>query len=735
MKPGPRRTPVLDRPSVRRRSLLVLWLLVGGFLLFRTTELQLVQGQEWRALAEQQHRARGEVAAPRGAILDRSGIPLALSHEAFRIGVAPHELTDRDQVSDQLMEVLGLTTAQARRLTHSDRRWVQLPDRYPPAAREALQGTRGVYVERELRRSYPHSDLARGILGAVVDESGSGGIEQELEPFLRGMPGSRIVARDSEGRPIPGESWVVAAPVSGGDAVLTLDRDLQEIAREALQNALEETGARGGDLIVTDPRSGEILAMVSLKDGSANHLGGINTPYEPGSTLKPFTVASLLRMGRVSMADSVDTADGRWRVAGRTITDVSAVGKVSLAHALRVSSNVGIARVAERLSPAEQFEGLRDFGFGVPTGIQLPGEASGTLRNPRGWSRQSPASLAIGYEIAVTPLQMTMAYGALANGGLLMEPRILRELRAPDGRVLERFEPRVVRRVMDPAVAGEVNRALVEAVEDGTGTRARLASFAVAGKSGTSRATGPGGAYEVGAYYSSFVGFFPADDPQLVVFVKLDRPRGVYYGGATAAPVTRATMEAVLAARRPPLDRRALAAIARSQEEARVEALRQEQEAQRVARGEAPSAGGSSPLVLASTPPTSRTASVLSLERSPDPFWEAGPRPRNNAAGGADGSDGADGANGADEDAAGVGETGIPGVTGNGVASERRPVVGLPDLTGLSPRTAARRLHAAGLVVEWEGQGPVRSTRPAPGALLNRGDTVRVISDGGRSRR
>ena len=732
MKPGPRRTPVLDRPPVRRRSLLILWLLAGGFLLFRTTELQLVQGQEWRALAEQQHRARGEVAAPRGSILDRSGIPLALSHEAFRIGVAPHELKDRDQVSAQLMEVLGLTSAQARRLTHSDRRWVQLPDRYPPVAREALQGTQGVYVERELRRSYPHSDLARGILGAVVDENGSGGIEQELEPFLRGVPGSRIVARDSEGRAIPGESWVVAAPVPGGDVVLTLDRDLQEIAREALENALEETGARGGDLIVTDPRSGEILAMVSLKDGSANNLGGINTPYEPGSTLKSFTVASLLRMDRVSMADSVDTADGRWRVAGRTITDVSAVGKVSLAHALRVSSNVGIARVAERLSPEEQFEGLRDFGFGVPTGIQLPGEASGTLRNPRAWSRQSPASLAIGYEVAVTPLQMTMAYGALANGGLLMEPRILRELRSPDGRVLERFEPRVVRRVVDPVVAEEVNQALVEAVEDGTGTRARLASFAVAGKSGTSRATGPGGGYEVGAYYSSFVGFFPADDPQLVVFVKLDRPRGVYYGGATAAPVTRATMEAVLAARRPPLDRRALAAIARSQEEARVEAVRQEQEAQRVARGEAPNVGGSPPLVLASTPSTARTVSALSPERSPDPLWEARPRPRIHVAGGVDA---AQGVNGGDAISGAAREGGPPGVQGNGPASGSKPVVGLPDLSGLSPRTAARRLHAAGLVVEWEGQGLVRSTRPAPGALLNRGDTVRVISDGGRSRR
>ena len=310
-----------------------------------------------------------------------------------------------------------------------------------------------------------------------------------------------------------------------------------------------------------------------------------------------------------------------------------------------------------------------------------------------------------------------------------MEPRILRELRSSDGQVLERFEPQVVRRVIEPDVALEVNRALVEAVEDGTGTRARLASFAVAGKSGTSRATGPSGAYEAGAYYSSFVGFFPADDPQLVVFVKLDRPQGAYYGGATAAPVTRATMEAVLAARRPPLDRRALAAIARSQEEARAEAVRLEEEAQHLAHGGAPRPSGPLPLILASasTGPTSGRPVSFIPKRELDPIWEAAYRP------GPAGSYGTAGLNGS-TGAADARSAGARNVDGNPAGSGNGMVLGLPDLVGLSPRTAARRLHAAGLVVEWEGQGPVRSTRPAAGALLNWGDTVRVISGGERSR-
>lgn len=346
--------------------------------------------------------------------------------------------------------------------------------------------------------------------------------------------------------------------------VLTLDLDLQEIAYEALSGALDETGAEGGDLLITDPRTGEILAMVSLRNGGADPaLSAVNTPYEPGSIMKPFTVAGLLARGLVSLGDSVDAEEGVWTVAGRTIRDVHAEGELTLADALRVSSNVGVAKAARAFTPAQQYESLRDFGFGSPTGISLPGEATGTLRRPGRWSRQSSASLAIGYEVSVTPLQMAMAYGALANGGRLMEPRLVREIRDSEGRVVERRSPRVVRQAVPLNVTRAVSRVLVDVVEDGTGTAARLSSFSVAGKSGTSRVYG-GGGYEVGGYFSSFAAFFPADDPQLVVFVKLERPRGQYYGGATAAPVTRSTLEAVLSVRRPPLDRGALARTRRA---------------------------------------------------------------------------------------------------------------------------------------------------------------------------
>jgi cell division protein FtsI (penicillin-binding protein 3) len=227
---------------------------------------------------------------------------------------------------------------------------------------------------------------------------------------------------------------------------------------------------------------------------------------------------------------------------------------MTLADALRVSSNIGIAKAAQVMTPGVQYENLRDFGFGVPTGIEIPGEVGGVLRRPDKWSGQSPASLAIGYEISVTPLQMAMAYGALANGGRLMEPHLVKEIRDAEGRVVERFEPRVVRRVVGERVARSVSRVLVDVVEDGTGTEASLGVFKVAGKTGTSRSYTADRGY-AGGHSPSFVGFFPAEDPQLVVFVKLEDPQGAYYGGAVAAPVTRATMEAALAARATPLDR------------------------------------------------------------------------------------------------------------------------------------------------------------------------------------
>ena len=544
-------------PPWRRRLLLLTWLAAALAICVRAGQIQLVQGPTWRAMAEAQHQTHMVVPATRGSILDRDGTPLAVSRERIRVSVAPREIVDVEATESLLQETLGLSRSSVARLTSGPRVWAVAPDLYAPVVREQLRGVRGVHLEPVLQRFHPHGDLARGVLGEQKDEGGVGGVEHTFEALLGGTPGREVIAHDNVGLEIPGERVMMTAPRSGGEVVLTLDMDLQEIAQQALEEAIDQTGAHGGDVVITDPDTGEVLALVSIREGRTMALSVINTPYEPGSTIKPFTVAGLLQHGLVSLDDTVDVGDGVWEIDGRRISDTHTEGRISVADALRESSNIGIAKAAAAFTDGLHYETLRDFGFGGLTGIELTGESSGTLRRPDRWTSMSGESLAIGYELSATPLQLAMAYGALANGGLLMQPRLIRETRDADGRVVERFGPRLVRRVIARHVAEQVSGALVGVVEDGTGSSARMASFQVAGKTGTAWLDS-GQGYERGAYYSSFAGFFPADDPQLVVFVGLDRPQGTYYGGAVAAPVTRATMEAALAARVTPLDRSAL---------------------------------------------------------------------------------------------------------------------------------------------------------------------------------
>ena len=543
----------------RRRLLLVVWILLAAAMIARSVEVQIVERTAWARDAVRQHQISRAVPASRGRILDRNGGELAVSHWRATVEVAPNEVRDRAGLETALVGALGVRPQTASRVSDPTRQWSVVPGRYSMTQVAGLRGLPGIHVEGELKRLYPRESLARGLLGVVQDGTGAGGIEQSMDTVLAGQAGKDIVARDNRGQEIPGQVVTVEPPVPGRDVVLTIDQDLQSIAEEMLAEALDSTGARGGDIVITHPMTGEILAMASMLEGSAAALSAVNTTFEPGSTIKPFTAIALLRHGLASLTDSVDTEGGSWEVNGRRITDIHKAGWLTLKDVITESSNVGIAKFAGRLSKGQQYTALRDFGFGIPTGVPLPGEAPGVLRRPELWSRVSPQSLAIGYELSVTPLQMAMAFGAIANGGLLMEPLLIKEVREGDGRPLRFGRPRVIRRAAPERITGTLTEVLVDAVDNGTGTRARMSSFALAGKTSTARATGEDGRYEAGAYNSSFGAFFPADDPQLLFFVKLDRPSGEYYGGATAAPVTLAAIETLLSARQSPIDRDALA--------------------------------------------------------------------------------------------------------------------------------------------------------------------------------
>ncbi|MGQ0813326.1 MAG: penicillin-binding transpeptidase domain-containing protein [Gemmatimonadota bacterium] len=549
-------------PVKRRRFLLVGIVCAALFMTGRAAQLQLVQSGDWQERAGDQHAKQSVLPAARGTIYDRDGVPLAASSEAFRINIAPREVTNRQRLAQRLQKLTKLDEGTVRRALDVKRRWVVLPGHYPSAVREALDGTQGVYCDRVLRRFYPHGDVAHDILG-LVNRAGDplGGIELEFDSILAGKPGMATLRRDSRGRAIPGAMLQAIEPAAGHDIYLTLDYDLQEIANEALRNAVQSTGSRGGEMILADPRTGEILASATVRDAPVRGWRAATEPYEPGSTLKPFLIATLLAQKAARLTDTIFAENGEYTHDGRTLRDVHAMSWMSVAEALQQSSNIALAKLSARLEPATQYEYLRAFGFGSPTAIQYPSESSGLLRKPQQWSRFSQASLAIGYEVSVTPLQMVLAYGALANGGVLMEPRLVREVRSRDARFQQTFKRRVVRRVIPQKVAHELREVLVGVVAEGSGQAAGMGPFEVAGKTGTARSF-RAGHYERGAYTASFAGFFPAADPQLVFVVKLESPQGVYYGGFAAAPVTRATLEAALAARNTPLDKRALAVAA-----------------------------------------------------------------------------------------------------------------------------------------------------------------------------
>lgn len=528
-------------------------------LLLRAAQVQLLEGSAWAARGERQHVAASTIPAPRGDIRDARGVVLAGSRELVRLHVAPREVRERQELRRALAR-LGVPRGWIERSLDRRRRWVSLPGRYLPVDVASAMAIRGVYREPVIDRVYaPSAGLSR-LVGRVGPEGeGTEGLEFSLDSLLRGTPGRSTSVRDAGGRAFESPR-VTSVPARAGHAVtLTINYELQEIADRALADAVAHMRADGGDILVLDPHDGAILAMASRRQGRrVTAATALTEPFEPGSTLKPFIAAALLSLGRARPDERIDTYRGRYQVHGRTITDLHKDSVATMGDVIRWSSNVGIVRLSERLTQREQYEALRDFGFGMPTLLPYPAEASGTLREPARWSRQSAASLAMGYEIAVTPVQLAVAYASIANGGELVQPMLVREIRGPDGKVTFRARRRVVRRVMEARVAEAVREMLVDVVARGTAMEADLSTFHVGGKTGTARRATAGTGYVRGEYYATFVGLFPAERPQYVVLTKLDNPGGMY-GGRTAAPVSKIVLEAALAARDAALDRGALA--------------------------------------------------------------------------------------------------------------------------------------------------------------------------------
>jgi cell division protein FtsI (penicillin-binding protein 3) len=535
-------------------------------LVLRAAQVQLIEGHRYAAAAKAQRTERVVLDARRGTLYDRHGLGLALTQETYHVGIAPNELRDPSRDAGTIARQLRLAPRDVERALHRRYAWFAGP--FTPPEVQPLRSLRGIHLEPVLRRFYPSADFARAVIGRVGDDgrgggSGGGGLERLLDSLLAGIPGSAVVLKDREGREYESPARVIADPVAGSDVVLTLDAELQEIAQRALDDAIENMQADGGDVVMLDPRAGEILAVASRRADGSMRPSAFTETFEPGSLAKIFAAAALITFDRVRPGERVSGEGGRYRLADRVVTDEHPLPSLTLADAIRVSSNIALVKFAARLDPDEQYGVLRAFGFGAPTGVDFPAESPGRLRPPREWSRPSSASLAIGYELAVTPIQLAAAYGAIANDGVLLEPTLIREVRDPRGALLYRHHPEPVRRAVSPQVAAKL-RDLLRGVVDagGTGERAALANFQLAAKTGTARRV-VGGRYAAGQYTASFAALFPADAPQLVVVMKIDNPqKGSYFAAQTAAPVTRSMLEQALAARTVALDRARLSNVA-----------------------------------------------------------------------------------------------------------------------------------------------------------------------------
>ncbi|HEY3258497.1 MAG TPA: penicillin-binding transpeptidase domain-containing protein [Gemmatimonadaceae bacterium] len=647
-------------------------LLLAAALLAQAAKLQLVEGDVWAQRARSLHLGSDTVMAPRGAILDASGNILVDSHELVHVDIAPKEVRDRDRLAGQLRDA-HVAGELVRRATDTSVRWVSLPELYIASDVAPLTKIPGVHARTLMQRNFATAGGIRRIVGRVgLDGRPLDGIELSMDSVLRGdargVEGSVDVRGRSMGSP---DGWR-SAPRVGGSVMLTINESLQEICERALARATDSLQAEGGDIVVMNPFTGDVLAMASRR---ANPRAVANTavsePFEPGSTIKPFIAASLLELHRVRPGDSVDTSNGEAFIEGRLITDGHPAKALTLSDVIRYSSNIGIVRFSERLTPREKYETLRDFGIGTPTGIPLPAEAEGTLREPQRWNRTSASSIAMGYEVAVTPLQLVTAYSAIANGGRLLEPHIIKEVRTPAGELVYRAKPKVVRRVVSQSVARDIQRMLLGVVESGTATRADLATYLLGGKSGTARRTVEGRGYVRGNYTASFVGLFPADRPQYVVLVKIDSPRHAYYGGEIAAPVTKVVLRAALAARDAALNRAELASVER---------VRRPTDS--VPPATADSTGGASDIGTESA----ARGEELATARAPVTFGlPFVPRPR-------------------------------------AVDQTERPV---PDVSGLTLREAVQSLHRSGFRVRLIPQRG-GATLPAAGTPLAAGSVVKL---------
>ena len=521
--------------------------------------LQAFKNNDLSKIAVRQHQKTVALEPLRGTIYDRKGRVLAVNLDVESVYAVPSEIENTYEAARRLSKLLNEDFRVIERKLKSDKGFVWIARKLDPniSARIKNEDLEGIGFIKESKRFYPKKELFGQLIGfAGLDNTGLSGIEARYDEFLKGEDGFIILERDARGSHIfPSSGY--KPPVKGRDIILTIDEGIQYICERELDKAIQKTRAKSGMIIGMDPKTGEMLAMAVKPSFNPNEFIKyapeewrnriVSDPYEPGSTLKVIVASAALEDKVASPSEPMFFGEDKIDIDGEIIHDtVKEKGRLSFRDVIKRSSNVGAVRIGMRLGKERLYSHLKSFGFGERTDIDISGESKGILRQTREWSKRSIGSVSLGQEIGVTPIQLITAFSAVANNGWMMKPFVVSEIRDGD-KIVRKVYPEIKKRVISAETAAEMTRILTSVVEGGTGERAAIEGYRVAGKTGTAQKIDPKtGLYSDKYFISSFIGYAPAEDPQIALLVVIDSPEGIAWGGSIAAPVFKSVAEDVL---------------------------------------------------------------------------------------------------------------------------------------------------------------------------------------------
>jgi cell division protein FtsI (penicillin-binding protein 3) len=545
------------------RVILISFFLFFSFVLVvgRMFQLQVLKKEQLYTLAARQQMSHIPLVPKRGTIYDRNENELAVSLEVDSVYADAKKLMEVEKAAQDLSMIFQKDKKELRERLKSDKSFKWIQRKISPKETEAVKALKlsGVHFLKENKRFYPHSHLAAHLIGFVgLDSKGLEGIELQYDALLNGKQNVLVTERDAMGRGIMMAGGPYEKEEHYRNIFLTIDKQIQYVAEAELNQSVQKWGARGGMVIVMDPMTGKILAMASHPFFNPNHFiqyrprswrnKAISDMFEPGSMFKAFLAAAVLEERIVQPSDSFYCEGGSYTVYDRTIRDHTKHGWLTFQQIIKVSSNIGAAKAAEKMGKERLYRSLCNFGFGEKTQVGLPGEAKGIVQHPRYWPPVMLDTIAFGHGIAVTGIQMAAGLSAIANGGILMKPQMVEKITNEKGEVIQSFQPETVRRVISEETSRKVRALLKGATEKGgTGEQAVPQGYEVGGKTGTAqKVDNVLGGYSEDRFTSGFMGFAPAEEPKIVVLIAIDEPRGSTYGGIVAAPVFRAIVEKIL---------------------------------------------------------------------------------------------------------------------------------------------------------------------------------------------